>query len=209
MAGSDITFTAVQSTLLAIISNSCVYNKLQRKIDQAVIDESVSSSIQSFEIKNVSYFQACVLKGLRIHSFVDQLRERMISSDDDTMLDFRVLDGTFIEFNSRATQFDQVYDEDSEIYRPERWLIEDQERVRAMRQTHELIFGYDASKCLGVRIATMEVNKTIFEVSNNDSFLRFPEADLWTVIVVEIFRYYHIRSRTPVKEHFLWSIRSK
>ena len=89
----------------------------------------------------------------------------MVPPEGDSLLGFRVPGGTFVGFNAKATQLDEIYGDDPEVYRPERWLIKDQERVRAMHRIHELIFGHGASKCLGTQIATMEINKTVFEVS--------------------------------------------
>lgn len=33
-----------------------------------------------------------------------------------------------------------------------------------MKQTHELVFGFGASRCIGMGIALIEINKVVFEV---------------------------------------------
>jgi cytochrome P450 len=70
--------------------------------------------------------------------------------------------GTYIGTNSWGTQLDEVYGNDADIFRPEGWLIEDQERLKAMHRTHEVVFGFGATKCLGVSLALMEMNKVLF-----------------------------------------------
>jgi len=95
---------------------------------------------------------------------VSQLRERVVPPAGDVIDGYRIPGGTFIGFNAWGTQLDRVFGEDPEEFRPERWLINDQDQLKKMHQTHELIFGYGATKCLGMPMAMIELNKVIFEV---------------------------------------------
>lgn len=164
VAGSDTTSTAVQSTLMAIISNPRVYEKLQHEIEQAISQDLVSNPIQEAEANRLPYLQACILEGLRKHPPVGQLRERMVPPEGDSILGYRVPGGTFIGFNGRGTQLNAVFGDDPEVFRPERWLIEEENRLREMQRVHSLIFGHGSTRCLGIRIAKMELNKSIFEL---------------------------------------------
>ena len=85
--------------------------------------------------------------------------------EGDVIGGHRIPAGTFIGLNSWGTQLDEVFGGDPEAFRPERWLTQDQEQLRAMYDTHHLIFGHGSTKCLGMPIAMMELNKMIFEVS--------------------------------------------
>ncbi len=87
--------------------------------------------------------------------------------EGDIINGHRVPGGTYVGFNTRGTQLDEVYGDDPEVFRPERWLVQDRERLHAMYGTHELIFGHGGSKCLGIRIAAMQLNKIFFEVSSS------------------------------------------
>ena len=95
---------------------------------------------------------------------IGQLRERAVPPEGDEINGHRIPGGTFIGINAWGTQLDKAYGDDPEIFRPDRWLIKDQSRLRAMFQTHELIFSYGSSKCLGMPVAMMELSKMIFEV---------------------------------------------
>jgi hypothetical protein len=55
MAGSDITSTSVQSTLLSIIMNPQVYYSLCAEISGAVSRGQVSNPIQDSEAKQLVY----------------------------------------------------------------------------------------------------------------------------------------------------------
>lgn len=164
VAGSDTTSTSVQSTLLAIILNPRVYRILKSEIQLAVQENIVSYPVQEAEAKRLPYLQACVLEGLRKFPPLSQLRERLVPPEGDFILGHRIPGGTFIGFNSWGTQINDVFGDDPQAFRPERWLTSDKDRLKSMRQTQELIFGHGSTKCLGMPMAMMELNKMIFEV---------------------------------------------
>ena len=164
VAGSDTTSTAVQSTLLAIILNPRVYQTLKSEIKAAVSAQQASYPIRDSEAKQLCYLQACIFEGLRKFPPLTQLRERVVPPEGDIIQGYRIPGGTFIGLNAWGTQLDAVYGDDPEAFRPERWLTMDQERTKAMHQTLELVFGHGSTKCLGMSMAMMELNKMIFEV---------------------------------------------
>ena len=150
--------------MLAIILNPQVYQHLKKEIRSAVQEGEVSYPIRDIEAKRLSYLQACIFEGLRKFPPLTQLRERVVPPDGDEISGHRIPGGTFIGLNAWGTQLDEVYGGDAEAFRPERWLIDDEIRLKAMFQTHELVFSHGSSKCLGMPIAMMELSKTIFEV---------------------------------------------
>ena len=141
-----------------------MYQTLKEEVRLAVKGNQVSYPIQFAEAKQLCYLQACIFEGLRKFPPVSQLRERMVPPEGDVIHGHHIPGGTFIGFNAWGTQLDNIYGDDPEIFRPERWLINDESRLRAMYQTHGLIFGHGSSKCLGMPVAMMELSKMIFEV---------------------------------------------
>lgn len=170
MAGSDTTSTAVQSTLLAIISNPRVYQTLKSEIQITTAERQIGNPIRDVEAKQLRYLQACVLEGLRKFPPLSQLRERMVPPGGDVIQGYHIPGGTFIGLNTWGTQLDEVFGDDPQVFRPERWLISDEDQLRAMHQTHGLIFGHGSTKCLGMPIAMMELSKMIFEVRNHSQW---------------------------------------
>lgn len=165
MAGSDTTATSIRATLLAIISNPRVYARLVAEIDEAESREQISSPIRDQEARRLPYLQACIKEGLRRFPPITQLRERMVPPEGDTYNGHRIPGGTFIGLNAWAVQLNPVYGDDPEVFRPERWLIDDEVRLKEMSRVHELIFGHGTTRCLGIPIATMNLNKIFVEVS--------------------------------------------
>lgn len=165
--GSDTTSTSVQSTLLSIITNPRVYAKLRAEI-RAAVGKGVSTPIRDAETKQLVYLQACVVEGLRKHPPLSQLRERVVPAGGDTLGGFHLPAGTLVGLNGWGTQLrTEIYGEDAELFRPERWLTDDCDRLKEMHATHSLIFGHGATKCLGMAMALMEIPKVLFELLRN------------------------------------------
>jgi len=68
----------------------------------------------------------------------------------------------------------RVFGDDVEVFRPERWLIEDREQLRVMEAAH-MGFSRGRRNCLGQNIALLQMKKLIpallmkFKVSLNIS----------------------------------------
>ena len=93
-----------------------------------------------------------------------QLRERMTPASGDQLGDHFIPGGTFIGINSKAAQLIDVVGDNIESFKPERWLNNDAEKVAQMSRNLELVFNYGSTKCLGINIASMLLNKVIVEV---------------------------------------------
>ena len=139
-----------------------------------MVAKRATCPIRDSEAKQLSYLQACVLEGLRKFPPLSQLRERMVPPEGDVIKGYRIPGGTYIGLNAWGTQLDVVYGEDPDVFRPERWLTTDRERLKLMHQTVELVFGHGSTKCLGMSVAMMELNKMIFEVGFADSPYEVP-----------------------------------
>jgi hypothetical protein len=59
-----------------------------------------------------------------------------------------------------------IFGLDADMYRPERWLDADEERLKAMDTTLDLTFQPGRWQCLGKGIALIELNKVFAEVGN-------------------------------------------
>ena len=165
ISGADSTATATRAILLAILSNPRSYAKLQREIDEAIAKSAISSPVRDSEAKQLPYLQACITEGLRKFPPITLLRERVAPLEGDFVLGHHVPAGTNIGINAWGLQLNSIFGPDPEVFRPERWLIDDQERLREMRQVQDLVFGYGGTKCLGKAISAINMNKMFVEVS--------------------------------------------
>lgn len=88
----------------------------------------------------------------------------MVPAGGDTYNGQHIPEGTFIGLNTWGVQLNPVFGNDPRVFRPERWLIDDEARLQEMSRVQELIFGHGTTRCLGIPIAMMNLNKVFPEV---------------------------------------------
>lgn len=81
--------------------------------------------------------------------------------------------GTRVAHSTWAvTRNQEVFGEDAEMFRPERWLEQEQadpEKRAQMARAAELVFGYGRWQCSGKTIALIELNKIFVQVRFSSS----------------------------------------
>lgn len=127
----------------------------------------MSSPIRNEEAFHLPYLQACIKEGLRVFPPITALRERVTPPGGDTINGHHVPGGVNIGLNMRGVLLSRVFDPDPDVFRPERWLDQDSEKVKQMEKVQELVFGYGFTRCLGITIATMNLNKVFVEVRHS------------------------------------------
>ncbi|KAJ8114664.1 hypothetical protein OPT61_g3508 [Boeremia exigua] len=172
LAGSDTTATAIRATMLYLIAHSRIYHRLQAEVDAAVRSGEAPIApgiVQDATLKTLPYLQAVVREGLRIFPPVTDVVPKKVPQGGDRVIvegkQYFLPGGTDISYNAWGVHHDKaMFGEDADLFRPERWLIEDDEdKLTAMRRTTEMIFGYGKYQCLGKPIAWLEITKVIFE----------------------------------------------
>ncbi|KAJ9144220.1 Cytochrome p450 [Pleurostoma richardsiae] len=188
IAGSDTTATAIRATLLYVMTTPRVYEALWREIDEAVKDSKISSPIKSVEGEALPYLQAVIFEGLRIHPPFVGLPMKEVPPQGDTLLGQFVPGGTRIApSNWSLTRNKRIFGEDSELFRPERWVEASDETREEMRRTVELIFGYGRWACAGKSLAFLELNKVFVELLRNFDFQLVYPTRPWTSINHNLF----------------------
>lgn len=131
-----------------------------------------SSPITDAEARNMTYLQAIIKEGLRIWPPVTGLSSKEVPKGGDVVNGVFIPGGTHIGYAAFGLVRDkEIWGEDANEFRPERWLVEDNVRLKEMEAAWELVFGYGRWQCLGKNVAMMELNKVVVEVG--------PELLLW------------------------------
>ncbi|RYP06738.1 hypothetical protein DL764_002990 [Monosporascus ibericus] len=165
IAGSDTTSTALRATMLYIITTPYVHQKLVNEINEAIRAGRVSSPISNNEAIALPYLQAVIYEGLRIHSPFTALLLKQVPPEGDTYQGKFIPGGTCIGHSTWSVMRNkQIFGDDAELFRPERWLNIDPQERAAMERTVELVFGYGRWVCAGKVVVFMELNKFYFEV---------------------------------------------
>jgi cytochrome P450 len=136
---------------------------MRAEIDNAKLSHPI---VTDAEARAMPYLQAVIKEGLRIHPPVVGLMSKEVPQGGDTFKGHYLPEGTKIGYCAwgifRRTD---IWGEDSDEFRPERWLHSSVNSLRTMEATLELVFGYGRWQCLGKNIALMELNKVFVEVS--------------------------------------------
>lgn len=167
IAGSDTTATAIRTTMLYLMSSPQVYRKLAHEVRTSDAAGQLSSPITDAEARTLPYLQAVIKEGLRVFPPVTGLMPTVVPPGGDIIHGVHVPEGTEIGWSAFGVQHDkEVYGMDAETFRPERWLdVQDEDKLRSMLGTWELVFKSGKWQCLGRSVALMELNKVFVEVS--------------------------------------------
>jgi cytochrome P450 len=171
IAGSDTTASGIRGILLCLFTNPRVYKRLQAEIDHAVGTGGAPSTgiISDAEVRQLRYLQAVIREGLRIFVPVVNIFARDVPPEGDKVTlngkSVVIPGGTWIGYSALGMHHSETtYGKDAKVFRPERWLTVDKDRLANMTRVNDLIFGYGRWKCLGQTVAMIEIGKTIFEV---------------------------------------------
>lgn len=176
IAGSDTTATAIRTTMLYLMSSPQVYRKLAHEVRTAAAEGRLSMPITDEEARALPYLQAVIKEGMRVFPPVAGLMPTVVPPGGDVIGGVPVPEGTEIGWSAFGVQHNkEVYGLDAESFRPERWLeVKDEEQLRAMTSTWELVFKYGKWQCLGRSVALMELNKMFVEVSRTRAMAPIP-----------------------------------
>jgi len=106
-----------------------------------------------------------IFEGLRIHAPFTGLIAKEVPAGGDTIHGEFVPGGTRIAHNTWAVlRRADIFGQDAELFRPERWLDSDTAKIDSMQRTTELVFGHGRWGCAGKIVAFLELNKVFVEV---------------------------------------------
>ncbi|KAI0452658.1 cytochrome P450 [Xylaria acuta] len=186
IAGSVSTTTAICMTLLCLLTNPSAYAALQREIDSAVSAGNLSDPVADSESKSMPYLQAVIKEGLRFYPPVLGLGSKQVPKGGDVINGYHVPEGTQIGMNLFGLmRSKEIWGPDADVFRPERWLEADADRVKRMNTVVDLDFGFGKYQCLGKPIAMMELNKIFVELLRRYDFtIVNPQSPIkaWTAI---------------------------
>jgi len=126
----------------------------------------ISTPITNAESLTLPYLQAVIFEGLRFYPPFTGWPFKVVPPEGDS------IDGKFIPGGTRLSpnfpalmRLKHIFGEDVEVFRPERWLDGDKDKVAEMRRVTEMVFGYGRWGCAGRHLAFLELGKVFVEVS--------------------------------------------
>ncbi|KFA48553.1 hypothetical protein S40293_00417, partial [Stachybotrys chartarum IBT 40293] len=166
VAGSNSTAQTLRMTILSLITTPTSYASLVAEIQQATT--SVSCPITWAQAQELPYLRAVVREGLRLWPPVAGLGFKLVPPEGDHLSGYFVPGGTQVGQGFHGLgRSKAVWGEDANTFRPERWLVANEEELRRMVAAVDTHFGAGKYSCLGKPIALMELHNAVFEVSTS------------------------------------------
>jgi cytochrome P450 len=171
VAGTDTTATGLKTIMLQVMTNAAVYRRLQAEIDSSSLNGTISSPIKDAEARQLPYLQAVIKEGLRIKTPAGGVYFKTVPPGGDVINGLFVPAGTEIGVSHLSfLHSKQIFGEDAEVFRPERWIDADPEYLAKMNSVVDLIFHSGKYQCLGKSVALMEFNKIFVELLRTFEF---------------------------------------
>ncbi|KLP13261.1 pisatin demethylase cytochrome P450 [Fusarium fujikuroi] len=123
LAGSDTTGISLRAVVYFVIRTPRVYGKLQREIDEADQADQLSD-------------QATLKEAMRMHPAVGFPLERYVPEEGAEVCGYNLPAGTNISTSAPLMHMNKdVFGNDAQIFRPERWLEASPEQLSLMDRT--------------------------------------------------------------------------
>lgn len=155
----------MKAIIYHVLANPGIKARLRAEIDAAQL-----SFPATFEqTKDLPYLDAVVREGMRIHPVLSGILERIVPDGGLTLSDGRTIaPGTIVGMNAWVIHRNKdIYGQDVDSFRPERWLRHDFEtedaykvRLKLMKDA-DFTFGGGNRVCIGKFSAQMQILKTV------------------------------------------------
>ena len=162
VAGADTTGTSFSSIVTDILSSPGDYQRMVAEIDAGFAAGHLSHPVPTAaEVsKYCPFYVACIKEALRLTPSSPVLFPREVMAHQPPLvIDGKVIPvGTEISCSAYLANRDrEIYGEDAETFRPDRWL-EDDEKAKIFEK-YNFTWGYGSRVCLGKDLAYMELMK--------------------------------------------------
>ena len=215
-AGSDTTAVSLSSVFYHLLRNPRCLTILLSELDSAIssgtIHPSPSGLISFPDAQKLPYLDAVITESFRLFPAVGLLLERHVPASGATICDEHIPGGTIVGCNAWVLhRRAEVFGEDVDAFRPERWLAADDDDEEGEQQRNSKAklksmraamfhFGAGARTCIGRNISTLEVYKLVpsflrrFEVEFVDPARDWRTENCWFVRQLDFNVRFKVRS---------------
>ncbi|KAI1463443.1 benzoate 4-monooxygenase cytochrome P450 [Daldinia caldariorum] len=175
-AGHDVLAITIRAIWYYLSQNPRVLSKLRDEIRSASDGYSTSSIVPHPVVAKLPYLNAVIQETLRIHPNTGTIIERKAPREGVIIDGYQIPGGTTVGVNAWVLhQNKNVYGEDVDQFRPERWIEATEEKGLEMSRCL-FSFGAGTHTCIGKNIAMLMVSKLVMEFYRRyDAALAHPE----------------------------------
>jgi cytochrome P450 len=132
-----------------------------------LITSRENNTVTWAESQQLPYLDAVIQESFRLHPAPGLILERVVPASGMSILDTHVPGGTIVGCNAWVLhRRSEVFGEDVDTFRPERWIEASPDALREMKATM-FQFGGGARTCIGKNISLLEMYKLVPTVLRN------------------------------------------
>lgn len=164
-AGTETTAITLSAIFHNLMQHPSVYRKLMEEIDGAVADgiiiERRNKKVSWPEAQRLSYLDAVIQESFRLHPAVGMTQEKVVPAQGLDIAGHYIPGNTIVGCNPWVLQrCPEIFGDDSDTFRPERWLEASTDQLRDMRAAM-FQFGGGSRTCIGKHIALFSIYKFV------------------------------------------------
>ncbi|KAI9710774.1 MAG: hypothetical protein M1828_002116 [Chrysothrix sp. TS-e1954] len=167
VAGSDSTGVSLTAIFYFLMRNPDCYDKLMAELDAIDRGEEGQSTpgrpdiVSWADAQKLSYLDAVIQETFRVFPAAGILLERHVPQGGAIVCGEHIPAGTIVGCNAWVLhQRREVFGDDVEAFRPERWLDADAVKLKEMKSSM-FHFGAGSRTCIGRNISMLEVYKLV------------------------------------------------
>lgn len=176
-AGSETTAISLGAVFYYLLRHPAALARLRAELDDAgrrgVFADCATGLVTWHESQKLPYLDACVKEAFRMHPAPGLPMERIVPPQGADIAGHFVPGGTIVGCSAWVLHRNKdVFGADADVYRPERWLVDETrdrgaEEARIKEMTGTMCqFGLGSRTCIGKNISLLEIYKLV------PSFLR-------------------------------------
>ncbi|KXS98944.1 hypothetical protein AC579_6731 [Pseudocercospora musae] len=159
-AGSDTTAISLVSIMYNLHKNPEALNTLRKEMEVAIDAGALSMPIRYNDAVKLPYLNAVVQEAMRVCPSLGPGLPRIVPAAGARICGEYIAGGTTVIMDQLVVHMDKnIFGEDVEAFKPERWLADKQKAAKMAR--HDLSFGYGSRICIGKHITRIEMFKLV------------------------------------------------
>ncbi|KAH8170821.1 cytochrome p450 domain-containing protein [Sarocladium implicatum] len=197
-AGSETTAISLSSTFYYLLRNPGCLSRLRAELDDFArkggFSDTTTGLVTFAEAQQLPYLHACIQEAFRMHPAAGLPLERIVPPEGAEIAGHFIKGGTIVGCSAWVIhRRPEIFGQDVEVYRPERWLPEQGKdadaEARRIKEMNGMMFqfGMGSRTCIGKNISLLEIYKVVpsllrrFDIEFDDPSREWTLVNAWFV----------------------------